>query len=992
MLYRMNRSALLFFVISLVIPHSYAQLSKITVGLEKDKPKNFKTKVLKSEKTGQRKFTIPRKIIQNTASHFNYYFNAKNKLDAVIARARYGSQDNYLKLLPFYSYSLDNTAAQKSELDSIIYKATAGVLLHDLRTNWVDNFYFLIGQAYLLRKDLDSAAMTFQFINYNLYPRKKSDEDQMIVGTNSNGRGNTISIANKENATLLNKAFSLPPSRNDALVWQIRTLIEMEEYPDAAGLINTLQNDVNFPSRLKPDLEEVNAYSFYRQGIYDSTASHLEKALNNSIDTEDKARWEFLLAQLFEIINNRTKASEYYSRAMKHTTNPLLDIYANLNNAKMYNSDDPREIDHSIATLVQMSKKDKFENYRDLIFYSAAELALQKPDTTEEEFFLKKSLHYNETNISLKNQAFLKLADLYYNRKNYRGAYAYYDSLQMGDPNLENPEKIGERKNTLAKIVAKIIIIEREDSLQHIALMPVADREAIVRKLAGKLGKERGLKDEEITNNIPSSVFENNNNLPPELFAVNNPNGDWYFYNASIKAKGYSDFRSRWGKRLNADNWRRSSAISSAVNNNKPPVPVSNNNGGDVDSPAEPVVTNDANNQSNETKDISYEAMMNHLPVTEEKLKISNALLSNSIFELGKLYQNNLEDYSAAAETYESSLKRYPDNLYEGEIYMNLSYCYQKLGDLSKAAYYKNLLLSRFKQSKYAEYITNPLPLNPATKNADATKQYQEIYNLFIEGKFDNALQQKKVADSLYKENYWTPQLLYIESVYYVKQKQDSQATNVLNKIINLYPSSPLSAKASVMIDVLKRRSSIEDYLTKLQIERAKEEDRILVDDNTVIEQNPTVKNPVIRHADSVKVVVPTREAPVANGAFTFFKEVPHYLVMLLDKVDPVYISEAKNAFTRYNREKFYGQTIAITKNAFDKDRTFLVFTQFMDADAAMKYAAKIKKDAGSEISWLPVTKYSFFIISGANLEILQTNKDLPGYLKLLHSKYPGNF
>src|SRR6266516_1339681 len=127
MLHRMIRSALLFFVISLVMTHSYAQLGKITIDLEKDKPKKFKTKVLKSEKTGQNKFTIPRKIIQNTASHFNYYFNAKNKLNAVIDRARFGTQDNYLKLLPFYSYSLDNTASQKSELDSIIYKATAGV-------------------------------------------------------------------------------------------------------------------------------------------------------------------------------------------------------------------------------------------------------------------------------------------------------------------------------------------------------------------------------------------------------------------------------------------------------------------------------------------------------------------------------------------------------------------------------------------------------------------------------------------------------------------------------------------------------------------------------------------------------------------------------------------------------------------------------------------------------------------------------------------------
>ena len=81
------------------------------------------------------------------------------------------NKDNYAKLLPFYSYSLDNTASQKTELDSVIYKATAGILLHDLRSDWVDNFYLLIGEAYYLRKDYDSASMTFQFINYNLFSK-----------------------------------------------------------------------------------------------------------------------------------------------------------------------------------------------------------------------------------------------------------------------------------------------------------------------------------------------------------------------------------------------------------------------------------------------------------------------------------------------------------------------------------------------------------------------------------------------------------------------------------------------------------------------------------------------------------------------------------------------------------------------------------------------------------------------------------------------------
>ncbi|MEO6330821.1 MAG: tetratricopeptide repeat protein [Ginsengibacter sp.] len=1014
------KSALCFLAVLFLSQAVFAQLGKITFDLEKDKPAKFKTKTLKSEKTGEKKFTLPRKLMQNTVSHYNYYFNANNKIKEVIERARLTNNDVYYKLLPFYSYSLKNTAEQTLELDSIIYKATAGILLHDLRSSWVDNFYLLIGKAYLLKQAYDSASMTFQFINYNLYPRKKklpgqysNNDDQVVVGTNTGSSGNSISIANKEKSNLLTKTFSLPPSRNDALVWQIRTSIEMEEYSDAAGLINTLRNDVNFPSRLNPYLEEVNAYWFYKQGIYDSAASHLEYALSNSTDMQEKARSEYLLAQLFELSKDRTKASEYYNKAIKHTTDPLLDIYANLSDAKMYDSSGLNEIDKSIAHLLRMAKRDKFETYRNLIYYSAGELALEKPDTAAAEFFIKKSLSYEGSDASFKNKSFLKLADINFIKKDYKAAFAYYDSLQTGDSALVDLAKIQERRKALYKIVNQINIVEREDSLQGIALMTPVDREAFIKSLAKKLKKERGIKDEDNSSLPPSSVFENKN-IPSDIFGSNNTRGDWYFYNTSVKAKGYTEFISRWGKRQNIDNWRRVSASKSPGNANIPKQKnLSNdplrNHGIDSTGDVDAVVTSDDNNlppiDAKVTSDISYEGLLAAVPTTNEKLNASNTLLSNAVFELGKLLQSDLEDYSSAVKTYEESLRRYPDSLYGGELYMNLSYCYEKLGNSSKSNYYKNLVTTRFAQSKFAGFIKNPKLNSTITKNTEVTKRYEAIYNLFIEGRFDKALGEKKAADSLYGKNYWTPQLLYIESVFYIKQKEDSLAINVLNDIIETYPNSLLKDKAATMIDVLKRRSEIENYLTNLTIERAKE-DEIVITPETLppgkrqIRNDSTLiikKDSSIQKIGSVAVVnSPVKKdstpPPLVNTSFNFVPSSPQFVVMLLDKVDPVYISEARNAFLRYNREKFSSANIEIAKEVIDKDRTLLIFRQFTDAAVAAIYSDKIKKDAAVEVSWLPVTKYSFFIISDPNLQLLKLNKDIQSYMKVLHNALPDKF
>jgi tetratricopeptide (TPR) repeat protein len=956
------------------------QIGSITLVQENDKPEKFKTRKLRSEKTGEKKFTLPRRIFQNTTTHYNYYFNANEKLKAVIDRSRTSNKDDYTKLIPFYGYSLENTASQATELDSVIYKATAGILLHDLRNDWVDNLYLLIGKAYLLRKDFDSASMTFQFINYNLFPRKKKGDDQLIVGTNDNAADRTISIANKEKRNIVQKTFTLPPSRNDALIWQARTLIEMGEYPDAAGLINTLHTDPNLPKRLRPDLEEVNSYWFYKQNMYDSAAVHLEKALSNAEDKTDKARWEFLLAQLYERTGNTEKAADYYARAIKHTVDPLLDIYARLNRAKMYKSKDPRELDNSIDNLIKMAKRDKFDAYQDILYYSAAELAMEKPDTALAMSLFKESIAKATETGSLKNKAFLQLGDIAFQRKDFRSAQSYYDSVQTSDSTLEvDLAKLEQRKNALGSIVQQVKVIEREDSLQRIAAMPVAERESFVKKLVRKLRKERGLKEDEFTGGggAASIPVDNTRTAPPDLFAGSDK-GDFYFYNQSLKAKGFTEFQSRWGKRANVDNWRTVGANDAALNaGSTPGIPSDTRQDGIA-----------GGTDTLATADINVDVLTLNLPLTPEKLTESNKLLSSSLYSLGKLYQNTLEEYQLAIETYEQSLQRFPDSLYSGEIYMNLYYCYTKVGDVAKATYYKNLLDSRFKESSFSRNLATGTKGNPtATKNAEATKQYERIYNLFIEGNFEQALAEKRVADSLHGESYWSPQLLYIEAVYHVRQRNDSLALIALSNIVNNYPTSALRPKAMTLMDVVGRRSQIESYLTSLQVQRA-QDDTIAVVRNDV----PQPVRQQVSNADTAKTNVPTTQLPqkpIVTGPFTLDPSAAHHVVMVLDKVDPVFQSEARNALTRYVRERL-GGVVELKRDALDKDRALVVFSSFKNAQEALDNAVRIKKDAAAELSWLPANKYSFIIISESNLQLLKQNLDLNGYRAIMNSTWPG--
>src|SRR5258706_5457446 len=241
---------------------------ELGISFQLKKPKEFDNRTLRSEKSDKAKFGFPKRFIQNTVTHYNYFFNANNKLNEVLDRAKVSFKDDYSQLLPFYNYSLDVTAADTIQLDSINYKSQTGLALHDLRNDWADNLYLLCGISYYLKKQFDSAYMMFQFINY-AFAKKEKDGYYINIGSKMDGN-NAFSIATQEKSSLPRKVFSEPPSRNEAFIWQIRNFLAQDQYAEAASLIITLKNDPACPNRLQNDLDEVQAYSLYKQKMWDS--------------------------------------------------------------------------------------------------------------------------------------------------------------------------------------------------------------------------------------------------------------------------------------------------------------------------------------------------------------------------------------------------------------------------------------------------------------------------------------------------------------------------------------------------------------------------------------------------------------------------------------------------------------------------------------------------------------------------------------------------
>ncbi len=908
--------------------------------LRLDKPAEYRDRELRGEKTPQKKIRVPQRILQNTITRYNYFFNASNKLNEVINRAKLAFQDDYTKLLPFYNYTLEKTAEDGIQLDSIIWKSNSGIVLHDLRSDWTDDLYLLWGASYYFQRKFDSARILFQFINYSYAQRDKYGNTRAIGSAQD--RNNALSISTPEKRGIMRKMISgPPPRRNDAFIWQVRNYIADQKLAEAASLIEALRRDPVFPERLREELHEVQAWWYYQQQNWDSAAHHLSLALGQASSQNERARWEYLLGQLYERSGKWTEAERFYSRSIPRTTNPILEIYARLGSIRTNRDGGKDEIENNIRELRQMAKRDKYLDYRDIIYFMAAQMQRQTGDLDATKVLLVNSVQVPANNPGQRNQAFEQLAQICLQRKEYRQAYNYFDSIRLDDPKLQNPDSIRQLKDVLGIIASQLEIIERQDSILRIIRMPEEERKDFIRKLVKEIRKKQGLKDEP-SKNVGGGTTSVNN-----LFGGGgDQKGEWYFYNASSRSRGQAEFQARWGNRPNADNWRRSAVL----NGTKLPTDGISNPGGNTTSP---------------TSGVDFESLYASLPTSPAQQKKLHDSLQQAWFALGKTYIQRMEDCGNGTIALEKITTSYPEFQPMDEALFLLYYCAQRSGDSTRARTIRSWLEKDFPNAEKTNLIVTGK--DPVLENqAQATALYQSIYEKFVAGQHNEALQRKKAADSLYGRNFWTPQLTYLEAIHHIQQRADSLAIDRLQHITREFKSSTLAPKAENLLQVLSRRDSIEQELRNW-------------------------KAPVDTSNKKQPVDTLTKKKPDAR--YSFRADVAHQVVVILDELDIVLTTETKNAIFRFNRNNFFDKDFQLDLISLNSKQQLLLIGPFKDANEASSYLIALRQAAPTEVlSWLKPESYQFGLIDAENLQRVRAEKNFAEYDAFLRKEYPSLF
>ncbi|MFZ9687491.1 MAG: hypothetical protein ACO3AW_05950 [Chitinophagaceae bacterium] len=960
------------------IPFFQLSFSQVNITFDLKKPKNYENRKLPSELTPDKKIGPIKRLKENTFSHYNFYFNSNQKIEKIISTAKQSHKDTFNTLLSFFNYDLSTTAQQQQELDSVIIKVNNGVLLHDLRNDWVDDLYYLMGKSYFFQKKFDSAYDVFQYINYNFQPKDKSERGfEKTIGSNINNSGNVFTISSKESRVVGHK-----PIRNETLLWIIRTLIEQDNDDDARSMIETLVRDIDFPKRLQPFLYELKSYWYYKIQQFDSSAKYLEQAIPVYVNKQEKARTYFLIAQLYARANNREAANEAFEKSVGMTTDPVMAAYSKIYQISLASDkkDKNEKIEEDVKALTKLASREKYISYRPIIFAAASEMELSRDSISRAIYLLEQSNKYNNNDPDLKLKNNLTIATLAFSHKQYTLAKKYFDSTSNTQPGFTKEIEI--KKSIVTDLANALGIIQTEDSLQMLAIMPEKQRELYIKEYLKKLKKEEGLKVD--LNNTGNTTKKNNllDNEPGDIFQSQDKSGEWYFNNPNLKSQGSIAFKNKWGNRSNEDNWRRSNAGSGLTGAK-----------GKVNDQALSYV---GQNDKNDGNEISFESLLENLPTTAEKLSISNGKKIGGIKILASLYKDKLGDYKESIYwNNQLLLLEKVDSATITQAYFDLAFCYKQIDSIAQSNYYKSLLASYAPEHSLTKQLLDPKPTTTKDKSKDiaSEKVYNEIYNHFISGNFNKALAAKKTADSIFGQSYWTPQLLYIESVYYIKERKDSIAISTLSNIEKIAPNSPLVSKANILKEVLKNRDSIETALKAMKVTRLKEEEIAVMDDRPNIAPQKMVRddNNLLK-IDSSKINLIPEKKEVIPSAYQFDPKEAYGVLMIMNGVDIVYINEAKRALTRYHTEKYYQKNFTIRNDKIG-ETPYILISLFADATEALAYVEKTKPIASKEVfPWLPADKYSFYIVSPSNLKKMLEDKETAKYIEFIKAQLPGKF
>jgi len=889
-----------------------------------------------------KKNTFITRNYHNLTSHYNAYFNGNEAYKQGVKKINENPQDNYGLILNIFTFLNEEANKQaSSDMERAKDKAAIVIKKHSItvkperkkgnltqkqkdfynRTefcNWVPKSWLMHGKA--------------NFVNHDWY-------------------------AAEEDFEYVVKEYSWDPIKHEAAIWLALTYVQLTKYEDAKALLDREDGDKNFPSKLRKFLNQAYAQLYIKQQNYSQAIEKLATAIKLTKKRNEKARMNYILAQLYQYNKQLSKAMQHYTYAIKQSNIYEMTFNAQINRAMCFEG---TNADYLKKELFKMLKDEKNIDYYDQIYYAIANLYYKENNLPEAKKNYTLSLKYNKSNNNQKALTYKALGDIHYNIKDYILSHAYYDSsitlLSHEHPEYKRVEKLA---NNLMTLATNLKIIYEEDSLQKLAKMPEKERNKIIDEIIQKIIVEEKRKQQEEQQKANSMLFmtqQTSNPLSNQM-----QGGKWYFYNPTALALGAAEFKRKWGNRKLEDDWRRK---------NKSIVVVSSKE----ESTADSTQQNQQLSASSNPKQREY--YLKNLPLNDSLMKISDKRIEDALFKSGEAAMNQIEDYQLASKQFLSLIERYPKSSYKLYAYYNLYKINTKLNQINTANYYKNLIIQEFPESEYAKMLSNPDYLKEQEKRLITFKKlYDEAYQAYKDDELNTVFKNYRIVDSLYKDIASITKFKLLKAIATGKTGNVAEYKKQLNEIIEKYPGTEEKQYAEFLLASVNNFDAA--YLASLN-------QKINVNTQPNNKVNPSTQQKTQQEQQNKEKA---EEKEEEEDKFYSFDEKAncHFLILLDKNAD---INRLKYNLFSYNIDNFSMFDFQISNGIWNEKYYYLKVYPFSNYNEAVKYYKHVNKNKENVFRNINENHYTFFIISDENQEKLKFSGKIEEYLKFFKKKY----
>ena len=486
-----------------------------------------------------------------------------------------------------------------------------------------------------------------------------------------------------------------------SVIWKAKCNIRLEQEELAIELLKNLLKKEKLSAKVKADANSVLAMAYLQLQKNDLAIRPLKTASSNEKNKQYKARYLFILGQIYEKKFQNDSAYSTFNKVVNFNRSIPRDLLINAKiKTLIYNPLNKNE--REISKII-----DNIENkpYLDKIYYGYSIMLFSKDSVSKAEYYLNKAIKENPSDKDLLSRGYEQISKINFNKSNYVLSGKYLDStLNNLEKNSKKYWELERRRKGLDRVVQLEENINLYDSLLKLSSYEPSKLNKVLNQIKDKKKKPKPKKK---TGPVRNNKTRTGNSSRP----------NFYFYDTKLVELGKKSFETIWGQRTRESYWRNVSSKPTTVSKKKEEI-------------------DEKNIILEETEPVNNDLLAT-IPRTNFQKDSINHLKNKSYLRLAEIYLEKYSDYSLTKTKLNQLRRLNPSN----EILVEANYILykvQKKQNKKNAEEIRLQIIKQFPDSKFAKILADQNIL--IAEEGETLKQLDSFYTLYDDQKFQQVL------------------------------------------------------------------------------------------------------------------------------------------------------------------------------------------------------------------------------------------------------------